>query len=104
MEKRFRIKNMEPFKDGNVLGGRFLKPGEVLIVTEREATLIENSGGIIERIEMVIPNPLKREEPADEKPEAKPNELSSYKEEEPAVGKAKPGQTVSKPRKSGRKS
>lgn len=92
MEKKFRIKMLEPFKDGNILGGRFLKVGEVLIVTEREAELIESSGGLLERIEMVIPNPLKQVV-------SDPQAVDSYKEAAPAVGAPKKGQTVSKPRK-----
>lgn len=89
---KLRIKNLENFKDGNVLGGKFIKAGEILIVDESDAVKIENSGGIIERIEMVIPNPLK------EQPVEKPAELNSYNEQVPAVGPAKKGQVVRKPR------
>lgn len=91
--KKLRIKMLEPFKDGNVLGGRFLKAGEILIVDESDAVKIENSGGLIEVVEQVIPNPLK---------EAKAQEVSSYNEVAPATGEAKPGQTVTKPRGRGR--
>lgn len=100
-----RIKMSENFKDGNVLGGKFLAANKEYIVSKMDADKIANSGGLFEVIEQVIPNPLKHlvvtpEEQADPKPNA---ELSSYIEEEPAKGKAKPGQTVIKPRKGGKK-
>lgn len=59
MEFKYRVKNMEPFKDGNILGGRFLRPNEILVVTETEKTQIENSGGVLEVIDTLVPNPLK---------------------------------------------
>lgn len=58
----YRVKNMEAFKDGNVLGGRFLKPNEILTVSESDYTRILNSGGSLEVIEMVVPNPKKETE------------------------------------------
>lgn len=94
---KLRIKNLENFKDGNVLGGRFLKAGEILIVEESDAVKIENSGGVIERIEKVIPNPLKAVQ------EEKPAQLSSYTEESPATDAPKKGQVVRKPRGSKKK-
>lgn len=106
MELKVRIKNMEPFKDGNILGGKFLKAGEVLVVSERDATLIQNSGGTIEVLERVIPNPLKalreaREEvllPEDE-PQKHVEGMSSYREVASATGELKPGQTIMKPKR-----
>lgn len=86
---KLRIKMLEAFKDGNVLGGRFLKTGEYLVVDEMDAQKIEQSGGLLEVVEKVIPNPLKQEKPA---------EISSYKEEVPATDAPKKGQTVTKPR------
>ena len=59
MEFRYRVKNMEPFKDGNVLGGRFLRPNEILVVTQQEKDRIENSGGVLELLDTLVPNPLK---------------------------------------------
>ena len=56
---KYRIKNMEPFKDGNIMNGRFLKAGEVLVVDEVDAVKIKNSGGVIEILETLVPNPLK---------------------------------------------
>jgi hypothetical protein len=56
----YRVKNLEAFKDGNVLGGRFLKPGEVLIVSEEDKLKIEQSGGTLEVLELLVPNPLKK--------------------------------------------
>lgn len=56
---KYRVKVMEGFKDGNVLEGRFLKPGEVLVVSEQDYTKIVNSGGILEIMDSLIPNPKK---------------------------------------------
>lgn len=56
---KYRIKNMEAFKDGTVLGGRFLKPNEILEVTETDLVKIRNSGGVVEVLETMIPNPKK---------------------------------------------
>lgn len=56
---KYRVKNMEAFKDGTILGGRFLKPGEILEVSEADYTKIVNSGGVLETLETVIPNPKK---------------------------------------------
>lgn len=99
---KLRIKNLEPFKDGNVLGGRFLKVNEILVVDEMDADKIENSGGVIERIEMVIPNPVRAEpeEPEKKEPLA---EISSYAEVEPATDSPKKGQVVRRPRGSKKK-
>ena len=54
---RYRVKVMEAFKDGNVLGGRFLKPNEILIVSEADYLKITNSGGTLEILDSLIPNP-----------------------------------------------
>lgn len=62
---KYRVKNMEPFKDGTILGGRFLKPGEILEVSEQDFTKITNSGGILDIIDTLIPNPKKFEEPVE---------------------------------------
>lgn len=105
-----RIKMTENFKDGNILEGKFLAVNSVHVVTERVAQLIENSGGLFEVLETVIPNPLKPKPEDTAKPAGaysadenlKSAELSSYREEVPATGEAKAGQTVSKPRKPGR--
>lgn len=58
----YRVKNMEAFKDGNILGGRFLKPNEILTISESDYTRIMNSGGSLEVIEMMVPNPKKETE------------------------------------------
>jgi hypothetical protein len=55
----FRVKVLADFKDGNVMGGRFLKAGEILVVTPLEKQRIEQSGGELEVIENVIKNPVK---------------------------------------------
>lgn len=62
---KYRVKNMEAFKDGTILGGRFLRPGEILEVSEQDFVKITNSGGILEVLETVIPNPLKSVEPVE---------------------------------------
>ena len=62
---KYRVKNMEPFKDGTILGGRFLKPGEVLEVSEQDYIKITNSGGIMDILDTLIPNPRKHEEPVE---------------------------------------
>jgi hypothetical protein len=60
---KYRVKVMEGFKDGNVLEGRFLKPGEILVLSESDVTKITNSGGVLEILQEMIPNPLKQEAP-----------------------------------------
>ncbi len=95
MEMKLRIKVLENFKDGRILEGKFLPAGSIHIVSEIDAQKIENSGGLIEVLEKVIPNPLKiqKEEQA---------EISSYREVQPAADAPKPGQTPVK-RGKGRK-
>jgi hypothetical protein len=56
---KFRVKVLEEFKDGNVLDGKLLKTNSILIVSEQEKAQIEQSGGVIEVLEEVIPNPRK---------------------------------------------
>lgn len=56
------------FKDGNILGGRELKINEVLEVDESvKDQLWNSSGGMIEVLETVIPNP-KKVEPVEAEP------------------------------------
>lgn len=55
----YKVKNMEPFKDGNVLGSRFVAPGEVLIVDGVTKQKMEQSGAVLEVLETLVPNPLK---------------------------------------------
>lgn len=62
----YRVKNMEPFKDGNVIGGRFLAAGEILVVSAIDMFKIRQSGGVLEELETLIPNPKKVEEVAPE--------------------------------------
>lgn len=54
---QYRVKNMEAFKDGTILNGRFLKPGEILVVSESDFVKITNSGGTLEILDTLIPNP-----------------------------------------------
>ena len=89
---KYRIKNMEAFKDGNVLGGKFLKPGEILEVSEQDMVKIVNSGGIVEVIETMIPNPKKISQIAAEvleEMESKKTEAEAAKEAEDAQAKEK---------------
>lgn len=103
----YRVKNMEPFKDGNVLGGRFIKPGEILIVSEDDKNRMAQSGAVLEVIEALVPNPLKavKVEPVEEiKEEVKPVEAAQVVEEvvpaEEPVAAEEP--VVVAPRKRGR--
>lgn len=57
----YRVKNGEHFKDGNILGGRFIKAGEVLVVSESDKQKLEQSGALLEVLETLVPNPLKKE-------------------------------------------
>jgi hypothetical protein len=60
---KYRIKMLETFKDGNILEGRTLKTGEILEVDESVKNQIwSSSGGMIEVLGQVIPNPKKEEE------------------------------------------
>lgn len=64
MDFQYRIKMLEAFKDGNILNGRLLKANEVLNVSESDMVKIRNSGGLLEILETLIPNPLKKADPA----------------------------------------
>lgn len=55
----YRVKVMENFKDGNIMGGRFLKAGEILVLSEQDFVKVTNSGGLLEIVETLIPNPKK---------------------------------------------
>ena len=59
----YRVKNMEVFKDGNILGERVLKPGEILVVDAVTKQKIEQSGGVLEVLETVVPNPMRAIKP-----------------------------------------
>ena len=78
---RYKVKVMEAFKDGNILGGRFLRPGEILVVSESDFVKITNSGGILEIMESLIPNPKKE---APEVVEVKLAQLAEIEAEEKA--------------------
>lgn len=56
---KFRVRVMEPFKDGNVLGGKQLMPEQVIDLDEQDFAKVVNSGGVLEVIEQLVPNPLK---------------------------------------------
>lgn len=63
MELVYKIKMLASFKDGNILGGRFIQTNEFLNVSESDAVKIRNSGGEYEIVETLIPNPLKKASP-----------------------------------------
>ena len=56
---KYRVKIMEGFKDGNILGGRFLKPEEIIVLTDADIVKIRNSGGTLDILETLVPNPKK---------------------------------------------
>lgn len=56
---KFRVRVMEPFKDGNVLEGKQLMPEQVLVLDEQDFAKVVNSGGVLEVLEQMVPNPLK---------------------------------------------
>ncbi|HEY6022118.1 MAG TPA: hypothetical protein VIY48_20290 [Candidatus Paceibacterota bacterium] len=56
---KFRVRVMEPFKDGNVLEGKQLMPEQVLVLDEQDFAKVVNSGGVLEVLEQLVPNPLK---------------------------------------------
>lgn len=72
-----RIKFIEGFKDGTIFPRSF-QPGEVVVVTEGQLAQIRRSGGVVEVIEHVIPNPKKHDfenkEPKD--PQNPENEIN----------------------------
>lgn len=86
----YKVKNMEIFKDGNILNGRQLKPGEILVLDDITVQRIQNSGGTLEVIEKMIPNPLKSTV-------EKPKEIAEEAVEAPQPVKRKAG----RPRKNG---
>ena len=55
-----RVKFVEGFKDGTIFPRSFA-PGEVAVISEVELGQVRRSGGAVEVMEMVIPNPKKAE-------------------------------------------
>lgn len=56
-----KVKFVEGFKDGMIFPNRSFGPGEVAVITESELQRVRSSGGVIEVVEQMIPNPLKAE-------------------------------------------
>lgn len=54
---KYRVKFLEGFKDGNILGGAFFKAGQIETVSETDMIKVQNSGGLLEVMETLIPNP-----------------------------------------------
>jgi ADP-dependent phosphofructokinase/glucokinase len=77
---KLRVKFLESFKDGMILEGRNFNVNEVAVLEEMDVEKIINSGGEVEVLETLIPNPLKQTEtqPA-EKEDAKKVEQSVKK-------------------------
>lgn len=71
MEKFYKIKMVEAFKDGNILEGRPLRAGEEIVVSEGDLAKIRQSGGLVEQVETMIKNPMKDLPPV-ERPLADP--------------------------------
>lgn len=71
MEKFYKIKMVEGFKDGNIFGGRPLRAGEEIVVSEIDLAKIRQSGGVVEQVETMVKNPMKDLPPV-EKPLADP--------------------------------
>ena len=59
----FRIRMLEVFKDGNILGGQLFKAGQTYIVSDVDKNKITQSGGLFEVIETLVKNPLKALKP-----------------------------------------
>lgn len=79
---KYRVKFMEAFKDGNILGGKFFGAGSIHVIDESDMVKIQNSGGVFDTIETLIPNPLKTS------PEAAAL-LAEHAEKEAQAAKAK---------------
>lgn len=59
MDKFYKIKMQENFKDGNVQGGYPFKAGETYVVSEQDQAKIRQGGGTFEAVETMVKNPLK---------------------------------------------
>jgi len=59
---KLRIRFLEPFKDGQILEGRQFKVDEVTELDQMDVEKIVNSGGEVEVLETLVPNPLKKTE------------------------------------------
>ena len=69
---KYQVKMLVQFKDGNILEGRELKAGEVLEVDESvKNQLWSSSGGMIEVMGQVVPNP-KKQQPVEAAPVEEP--------------------------------
>lgn len=92
---KYRVRVLEPFKDGMILEGRELKPEQVIDLDESDFQKIVNSGGMLEVIDTLVPNPLRAVKevppmPNEPKPVA-PEELPEILEERPEPPAKKPG-------------
>ena len=58
---KYRVKVLENFKDGNILGGKFLRANDILVIDEDDFVKVQNSGGVLEILDQLIPNPTKAE-------------------------------------------
>jgi hypothetical protein len=58
---KYRVKVLENFKDGNIMEGRELRVNEILTISQTDFVKVTNSGGKLEILEEMIPNPRKAE-------------------------------------------
>lgn len=72
---QYKVKFLAGFKDGNILDGRFFAPNEIAVLSETDLTKVGNSGGEVEVLETLVPNPRKVVEPV----EAEPKKVSGRK-------------------------
>lgn len=67
---KYRIKILEGFKDGNVLDGMELRANQIIDVDEGVTERIRQSGGRVEVLQTLVPNPKKEVvEPVEAEPE-----------------------------------
>lgn len=82
-----KVKFVEGFKDGTIFPKAFAA-GEIVVMTQAQLAQVERSGGVVEVIENVIPNPLKaqkveNDEPND--PQNPDNEINDLKTHVPGT-------------------
>lgn len=56
---KYKVRFVEPFKDGQVFGSKLYKAGEIDIIDAGLVERARSSGAILDVLETLIPNPLK---------------------------------------------
>jgi hypothetical protein len=69
---KYRVKFLEYFKDGNILEGRAFQSGQEAVLDESDVHKIAQSGGLLEKLETLIPRPVKEPEKVEAPVEAAP--------------------------------